>query len=166
LRLYADLAERAGDLAGAAAALESFAALAVDSSTTARADATYRAGELFRRADRGEDALRCMEATLRISETHLPALDSLEQMWRDRGDLERVAAILGRKVAATARHPARQKPLLSRLGDLQAQLGRPEVALATHQRALEIDPTWRPSLRFVTIRLQDSGQLVAATGGL
>src|SRR6185436_11304171 len=72
----------------------------------------------------------------------------------------------GRKVAATARHPSRQKPLLSRLGDLQAQLGRPDVALATHQRALEIDPTWRPSLRFVTIRLRDHGQVVAAAGGL
>ena len=60
--------------------------------------------------------------------------------------------ILGRKVAATARHPQRQKPLLSRLGDLQDQLGRPDVALATHQRALEIDPTWRPSLRYVTQR--------------
>jgi len=166
LRLYADLAERAGELSNAAAALESFAALAVESSTTARADAIYRAGELFRRADRPDDAIRCLEATLRISETHLPALDSLETMWRERGDLERVAAILGRKVAATARHPSRQKPLLSRLGDLQAQLGRPDVALATHQRALEIDPSWRPSLRYVTLGLRDAGQVVAAAGGL
>jgi Tfp pilus assembly protein PilF len=165
LRLYADLAERAGDLGGAAAALESFAALAVESSITARADATYRAGELFRRAHRTEEALRCLEATLRISETHLPALDALEAMWRERGDVERVAAILGRKVAATARHPSRQKPLLSRLGDLQAQLGRPEIALATHQRALEIDPAWRPSLQFVTVSLRDAGQVVAAAGG-
>ncbi|HEU0032812.1 MAG TPA: hypothetical protein VFQ53_19405 [Kofleriaceae bacterium] len=166
LRLFADLAERAGDLAGAAVALESFASLAVDSSPTARADAMYRAGELFRRAERGDDAIRCLEAALRISDTHLPALDALEAAWRERGDLERVSVILGRKVAATARHPARQKPLLSRLGDLQAQLGRPDVALATHQRALEIDPTWRPSLRYVTVRLRDAGQIVAAAGGL
>ncbi|MGN6110879.1 MAG: hypothetical protein ACTHU0_37600, partial [Kofleriaceae bacterium] len=166
LRLYADLAEGAGDEGGAAAALESFAALAVDGSATARADAIYRAGELFRRAERTDDAIRCLEATLRISETHLPALDALEAAWRERGDLERVAVILGRKVAATARHPGRQKPLLSRLGDLQAQLGRPDVALATHQRALEIDAAWRPSLRFVTLGLRDLGQLVAAAGGL
>src|SRR5262249_57710903 len=101
-----------------------------------------------------------------ISDTHLPALDALETHWRDRDDLERVSVILGRKVAATARHPQRQKPLLSRLGDLQDQLGRPDVALATHQRALEIDPAWRPSLRFVSLRLRDSGQVVAAAGGL
>lgn len=166
LRLFADLAERSGDLGGAAAALEGFSSLADDSSPTARADAMYRAGELFRRAGRGEDAIRCLEAALRISDTHMPSLDALETEWRARGDIERVSVILGRKVAATGRHPARQKPLLSRLGDLQDQLGRPEVALAAHQRALEIDPTWRPSLRYVSLQLQTAGQLVAAAGGL
>jgi len=170
LRLFADLAERAGDLVNAAAALESFATLAVDSSASARADAMYRAGELFRRssadAQHNDDAIRCLEAALRISDTHTPALDALELAWRERGDIERVSVILGRKVAATARHPQRQKPLLSRLGDLQHQLGRSDVALATHQRALEIDPLWRPSLRFVTHHLRAEGQLVAAAGGL
>ncbi|HUS27749.1 MAG TPA: hypothetical protein VMZ53_04555, partial [Kofleriaceae bacterium] len=165
LRLFADLAERAGDLGGAAAALEGFAGVALESTPSARADAMYRAGELFRRADRGDDAVRCLEAALRISDTHLPALDALELAWRERGDIERVSVILGRKVAATARHPHRQKPLLSRLGDLQDQLGRPDVALATHQRALEIDPAWRPSLRYVTSRLSADGAVVAAAGG-
>lgn len=165
LRLYADLAERAGDLDGAAAALEGFASVASESSPTARADAMYRAGELFRRGDRGDDAVRCLEGALRIADTHLPALDALELAWRERGDLERVSVILGRKVAATARMPQRQKPLLSRLGDLQDQLGRPDVALATHQRALEIDPQWRPSLRYVTTRLLTDGAVVAAAGG-
>jgi tetratricopeptide (TPR) repeat protein len=172
LRLYADLCERSGDLAGAAAALETFASLAVETSASARADAMYRAGELYRRAQladpkssRGEDAIRCLETALRISDAHLPALDALELAWRERGDLERVSVILGRKVAATARHPSRQKPLLSRLGDLQDQLSRPDVALATHQRALEIDPTWRPSLRYVTVRLRDNGAYMSAVNG-
>ncbi len=166
LRLFADLAERAGELAAAAAALEGFAAIGGESSAAARADAVYRAGELFRRLDRGDDAIRCLETALRISDNHLPALDALEVAWRERGDLERVATVLGRKVAATVRQPGRQKPLLSRLGDLQDQLGRADVALATHQRALEIDPMWRPSLRHVTLRLRDAGQVVAAAGGL
>ncbi len=165
LRLFADLAERAGEIVAAASALEGFAAIGGDGAVTVRADAAYRAGELLRRAERGDDAIRCFETTLRIADTHLPALDALEAIWRERGDLERVAVILGRKVAATARHPARQKPLLSRLGDLQDQLGRPAIALAIHQRALEIDPMWRPSLRYVTIGLRDSGQVVAAAGG-
>jgi len=166
LRLFADLAERAGDLIDAATALERFAALGGEGSAAARADAVYRAGELFRRAERGDDAIRCFEIALRIFDAHLPALDALEAASRERGDLDRVAVIVGRKVAATARHPARQKPLLSRLGDLQDQLGRPDVALATHQRALEIDPMWRPSLRYVTLGLRDAGQVVAAAGGL
>src|SRR6202012_3398330 len=91
--------------------------------------------------------------------------DALEAQWRERGDLERVSVILGRKVAATARHPQRQKPLLSRLGDLQHELGRPDVAVPTHQRGVEVDATGRPSLRYVTTKLQDEGQLVAAAGG-
>ena len=165
LRLFADLAERAGKLADAARALDAFASLPVGGGASARADAMYRAGELFRRAGDGDAAIRCLEAALKISELHLPALDALELAWRERGDLERVSVILGRKVAATTRHPARQKPLLSRLGDLQHQLGRPDVALATHQRALEIDPAWRGSLRYVTSRLRDDGQTIAAAGG-
>jgi len=170
LRLAAELAERGGDLASAAAAFEQIVLLAPESAReqgdTALADAAYRAGELYRRADRDDDAIRCFESALRISEQHLPALDALETAWRNRGDHERVSVILGRKVAATARHPARQKPLLSRLGDLQAQLGRPDVALAVHQRALEIDASWRPSLKYVTYNLRETGQLVAAAGGL
>jgi tetratricopeptide (TPR) repeat protein len=165
LRMFADLAERAGDLGGAAAALEGFAAVASETTPSARADAMYRAGELFRRADRGDDAVRCLEAALKISDTHLPALDALEHAWRERGDTERVAVILGRKVAATARHPHRQKPLLSRLGDLQEQLGRPDVALETHKRALEIDASWRPSLRYVTDRQRADGDMPAAAAG-
>jgi Tfp pilus assembly protein PilF len=165
LRLFADLAERAGDLVSAATALESFAGLELDGPASGRADAWYRAGELFRRAERGDDAVRCLEGALRVSDAHLPALDALELAWRERGDLERVCAILGRKVAATTRHPARQKPLLSRLAELQAQLGRPDVALATHQRALEIDPTWRPSLRYVTAQHAVQGAALAAAAG-
>ena len=124
----------------------------------------YRAGEMFRRADRDDDAIRCLEGALRLSDTHLPALDTLELHWREHGDLERVSVILGRKVAATARHPARQKPLLSRLGDLQDQLERPDVALQTHRRALEIDPAWRPSLRYATQQLRTTGALASAAG--
>ncbi|MEO8553889.1 MAG: hypothetical protein ABI678_28140, partial [Kofleriaceae bacterium] len=112
--------------------------------------------------ERGDDAVRCLEAALRLSDTHLPALDTLEQHGREHGDLERVATILGRKVAATARHPHRQVPLLSRLGDLQDELGRGDVALATHQRALELDPAWEPSLKFVAERTRTAPPEIAA----
>jgi tetratricopeptide (TPR) repeat protein len=162
LRLLADMADRSGDGPTAAAALEKLAAAnAGEATPVARAEALYRAGELYRRGSLLEDAVRCLEAALRIADAHLPALDALELAWRERGDLERVAVVLGRKVAAT-RQPARQKPLLVRLGDLQAQLGRPDVARATHRRALDIDPSWRPSLRFFAQADSRSGQLAAA----
>ena len=134
-------------------------------SPSARADAMYRAGELFRRAERARrrgPLPRRRAADLR----HAPARARRARARVARARRPRARrVILGRKVAATARHPQRQKPLLSRLGDLQDQLGRPDVALATHQRALEIDPTWRPSLRYVTSRLRDDGAVVAAAGG-
>src|SRR5262249_57520906 len=123
-------------------------------------------GELVGGMDGRDDAIRCLETALRISDSHLPSLDALEVAWRERGDLERVATILGRKIAATARQPGRQKPLLSRLGDLQDQLGRHDVALATHQRALEIDAMWRPSLRHLPLPLRDPRPGGAAAGGV
>ena len=79
----------------------------------------------------------------------MPALDALETLKRDTDDYERVAVILGRKIAATGRHPSRQKSLLVRLATLQEKtLGRLDVARETYRRALEIDPLFRPALRF------------------
>ncbi|MEZ4369140.1 MAG: hypothetical protein R2939_23075, partial [Kofleriaceae bacterium] len=123
LRLLAELTEAEGDPVAAAAALEALAADPPDGAdetapVPARADAWYRAGELHRRRGDGAAAVRCLEAALKLVEHHLPALDALEQLHRETGDLERVAVILGRKIAATTRQPSRQKALLARLGAL------------------------------------------------
>jgi tetratricopeptide (TPR) repeat protein len=159
-RLLADLHDRTGEPVKAAAALEAFADdPASGAGDPARADALYRAGELHRRAGAAEDAVRCLEGALRLVDDHLPALDALELVQRDVGDLERVATILGRKVAASARHPGRQKALLGRLAQLQVQLGRPEVALATFRRALELDPDFRPALRFIADEARRRGDI-------
>ncbi len=150
-RVLADLYERAERPAEAAAALEALAEdpAIKDATDATRAEAYYRAAELHRRRGATEDAVRCLEGALRTVEDHLPALDALELLVRDLGDLERVAVILGRKIAATQRQPARQKALLTRLAQLQLQLGRPEVAVASARRALEIDPGFRPALRVI-----------------
>ncbi len=148
-RLLAELHEKKGDPLAAAAALEAYAA-APDIGITprARADAFYRAGELFRRkAGHAEAAVRCLEAAVRLVDDHLPALDALELIERDLGDLDRVATILGRKIAACGRQPGRQKALLCRLAALQEQLARTDVARMTLQRALELDAGYRPALR-------------------
>ncbi|MBL8626978.1 MAG: hypothetical protein JNK64_37160 [Myxococcales bacterium] len=159
-RLIADLHERKGELAAAAAALESFAE-ATDGSAglSTRADALYRAGELFRRRPgHAEDAVRCLEAALRLADDHLPALDALELIERDLGDLERVATILGRKIAASARQPSRQKALLVRLAAIHVQLERPDVARITLGRALELDAGYRPAIHALADIARARGQ--------
>ncbi|MBE7450125.1 MAG: tetratricopeptide repeat protein [Kofleriaceae bacterium] len=148
-RRLAELHEKKGEPEAAATALEAYAAAEdIGTSTAARADAFYRAGELFRRrVGQGDAAVRCLEAALVLVPDHLPALDALELLARDLGDLDRVATILGRKIAASARQPSRQKALLCRLAALQEQLLRPDVARVTLLRALELDPDYRPALR-------------------
>jgi Tfp pilus assembly protein PilF len=164
LRLGAELAERDGDLATAGTALEALAATEDDAvvAVSSRADAWYRAGELHRRRGAVTDATRCLDQALRIVEHHLPALDALEALHRERGDLERVAVILGRKIAATTRQPARQKALLARLGELWRQLGRDEVAQATFARALELDPEYRPALAALAADAEQAGDQATA----
>jgi tetratricopeptide (TPR) repeat protein len=150
-RSLATICEHTADLARAALAYESFAGdKRADLADAARADAWYRAGDLYRKAGgREPDAERCLESALQMASDHLPALDVLERLKRDAGDWERVAVILGRKIAATTRQPASQKSLLCRLAALQEErLGRPDVGRETYARALAIDPDYRPALRF------------------
>ena len=148
-RLLAEAHEKKGDPLAAAAALAAFAAADdIGTSPGARADAFYRAGELYRRrAGNAEAAVKCLETALELVPDHLPALDALELLERDLGDLDRVATILGRKIATSARQPSRQKALLCRLATLQEQLLRPDVARMTLLRALELDGEYRPALR-------------------
>ena len=150
-RSLATIFEHTADLARAALAYESFADdKRADLGDAARAEAWYRAGDLYRKAGgREADAERCLEAALQMVSDHMPALDVLERLKRDGADWERVAVILGRKIAATTRQPASQKSLLCRLAALQEErLGRPDVAREGYTRALAIDPDYRPALRF------------------
>ncbi|RMH44440.1 MAG: hypothetical protein D6689_02335, partial [Deltaproteobacteria bacterium] len=168
LRALAAIWDRLGEPERSARALERFAAGDV-ASAAARADAWYRAGEIHRKRPGGDpaDAERCFEAALRLMPDHMPSLDGLERLSSERGDWERVAQILGRKIAATPRQAERQKALLARLAELQAErLGRPDVALETHRRALELDPYFRPALRFVAAAARAAGRVDEAIGAL
>lgn len=162
-RELADLHLRAGHQVAAARTLEALAADPGGGDPGSRADALYRAGDLYTKdAGHEADAERCLEAALRLAGDHMPALDALERIKRAQGDSERVAVILGRKIAATARHPARQKALLARLATLQGELGRTDVARATFARALDIDPEFRPALLFEARDAESAGDLERA----
>lgn len=161
-RSLASLYEHTADLGRAAAAHE---ACAGDSRAqlgdAARAEAWYRAGDLYRKAGgKEDDARRCLERALQLVPDHLPSLDVLERLERDCGDFERVAVILGRKIAATPRHPGSQKSLLVRLASLQEErLARPDIAREIYRRALAIDPDYRPALRFAARDAESTGAI-------
>ncbi|MCG8422255.1 MAG: hypothetical protein MJE77_30405 [Proteobacteria bacterium] len=166
-RGLADIHERAGNHLVAARAHESLAGDdAVGAGRDSRAESLFRAGELYRQAG-GDDAdtavEHCLHAVLEIVQDHMPALDALEKLEQSRGDSEAVAVVLSRKIAATARQPKRQKSLLVRMARLQhEQLDRIDVARESYQRALDIDPDYRPALRFVAPDYFDEGDFERA----
>ncbi|HWN71998.1 MAG TPA: hypothetical protein VNM90_30370, partial [Haliangium sp.] len=160
-RALARAQEHAGAVAEAARTFEALARELVESAggdERERADAWFRAGELWRRHGDMDAAERSFEAALHLAEDHLPTLDALEAIEREQGDSERLAVVLGRKLAATSQYPQRQKALLLRLAALQSeQLGHEDAALETYRRVLEMEPESRPALAFVAAHERKAG---------
>ncbi|HEX4456477.1 MAG TPA: tetratricopeptide repeat protein, partial [Polyangia bacterium] len=115
-----------------------------------RASRLVAAAELLRkRANRREEAVELYERALALDPLQMAALDALEAVAAEDKDAERIAQVLGRKVAATARRPAEQRAILGRLALLQDELGRPDAARAAWTRVLELDPAYRPALTWL-----------------
>ncbi|MBL4635885.1 MAG: hypothetical protein JKY56_18640, partial [Kofleriaceae bacterium] len=160
-RVLGRVYEELGQFARAAETEESFATNThPDIDNESRAEAWYRAGVLhYRRPDCIDEAKRCLDEALQCVSSHLPALDTLEQIANAQEDHERLAVILGRKIAPLRKHPKRQRSLLSRLAQLQEhKLGRPDVAQQTYQRILDICPDYRPALTFMEARAAAAGR--------
>ncbi len=168
LLLYADLAERAGNLAAAGAALERLGQLVdcpIVPTAHSRADAQYRAGEMYRRADSADDAIRCLEAALQLSAAHVQALEALVTILQDRGDRERAIEVARRSVAATEGHPQRHKLALARLSGLQDPLPHPPAPLdVTHRSDADasVSTPNTPSVRITGTYEQNSEAVNAA----
>ncbi|HEY7954123.1 MAG TPA: tetratricopeptide repeat protein, partial [Polyangia bacterium] len=114
---------------------------------------------LRKRAGRATEAIELYERALALDPFQLAALDALEAIADADGDLARLAQVLGRKVAATAKRPAQQKAILGRLASLQAErLGRPDAAREAFERALAIDPGFRPALAFLAADARSAGR--------
>ncbi|MBI4509029.1 MAG: tetratricopeptide repeat protein [Deltaproteobacteria bacterium] len=164
-RRTAELLERQGEFSQAVEILRQAAedTRTADSPAT-RAELHHLAAELLRwRLSSAERAIEECEAALRLDPEHMPALDALEAMHAEAGDFERVAAILGRKVRLSGRHPERQKAVLLRLAEVQFErLGRTDAAREALKRALELDSDYRPALRFLVRDALDVGDRVAA----
>ncbi|MCC6999878.1 MAG: tetratricopeptide repeat protein [Deltaproteobacteria bacterium] len=172
----AQLAERDGDLARAIEVLVEAGHDSHAGGPGERAERLYHAAELVRRglggtngsapvrldltpAEAARRREQLLEDALRVKADHLPALDALETLHAEAGDLERVAVILGRKIAATGRAPERKRALLVRLADLQLELGHRDAARAAYERALELEPRNLPALRALAVLAFDAGEL-------
>lgn len=154
------LYRRRGDLrAEAQALLDAADDERTGESDPQRASRLVQAADLLRKkAGRPAEAAALYERALQLDALQLAALDALEAMAEADGDVLRQEQVLARKVAATARRPAQQKAILGRLAQLQAdKLGRPDAARLAFQRALEIDPDFRPALAFLAAEARARG---------
>jgi tetratricopeptide (TPR) repeat protein len=151
-RRLADLYEAVGDTNGA---IETLLELADDTRSgelgSDRAEHRRHAAELmYRRRRSPNEAIAQLEAALTSDPGHVRTLDTLEMIYAELGDDQRVAATLGRKIKAAANDPDRQKMLLSRLGELQSTvLGQTDSARQAFRLALRLDPSFPPALRFL-----------------
>jgi tetratricopeptide (TPR) repeat protein len=134
----------------------------LNETATARASRLVAAAEILRkRLGRVAEARAQYDRALTLDPLHLAALDALEAIAETEGDVEACEQVLSRKVAATARRPQQQKAILGRLAKLQAErLGRPDAARQAYERALAIDPDFRPALAFLAAEARDKGDAV------
>ena len=156
VHLYASLHEAQNQLSTAARAYEAasrYFLVGKDSDVAGAIGELHRAADLWRRIPQLDDAIRCLEGALKLQPTHAASLGALEQMHRSRGDLEPFAALLGRAIAASAasptKDPQQQRELLYRLANVWHELGRHDVAVATHRRILELDADDRVALAYI-----------------
>jgi tetratricopeptide (TPR) repeat protein len=117
------------------------------------------AADLLRKhAGQMVEAVEIYERALMLDPFQLAALDALEQIAERDGDVGAQVQVLQRKVAATGKQPHRQKAILGRLANLQAErLNRPDAAREAWTRALEIDPDYRPALAFLAAEARARG---------
>jgi tetratricopeptide (TPR) repeat protein len=133
------------------AAAEALAAAAADEATgeapPERAAHLAVAAEIWRtRLGDPARARDCLDRALALAPDCMRALDGLEALETAAGTPAAIATVLERKVAASARSPARAKALLARLAELHAgPLGQLEAARDAMSRALALDPDFRPA---------------------
>ena len=164
-RRVVELHARRGDPQAAARAL---IASADDSRTGSsdeeRAAALTAAAEILRkRLGLTGDAVMLLERALALAPRSVETLDALQTTAVETSDWERLANVLERKIDTVARGPVEQKDLLVQLAEVyDRQLHRAERARDTHERALKLDPAFRPSLTWLARDAWVRGDAAAA----
>lgn len=153
-RRMVELHARRGDPHAAARALIASADdPRVEASEAERAGTLVAAAEILRkRLSLPSDAAMLLERALALDPAHVEALEAMEALTAEAGDLPRLAEILEKKLEIAARGPREQKAILERLLELYTErLNEHEAAARTRARLAElgdedrsVDPTyWR-----------------------
>jgi tetratricopeptide (TPR) repeat protein len=138
LTRLARIHERAGDWERGGEVLQR--ALALGPRGTDAADLFFRLGEVAHKASGDlETAVGHWRTALGHDAAHLPSIEALEKVARERGDLALLADLLARRESATV-DAAGKLALLIELADVQRKLGRPEAAVPLLARAAEAAP--------------------------
>jgi thioredoxin-like negative regulator of GroEL len=151
-RRLVELYARRGDPQAAARALIASADDArTGSSDEERGAALTAAAEILRkRLGLPEDAVMLLERAIALAPRSVETLDALQTTAVESSNWERLADVLERKVDLVARGPVEQKDLLVQLAEVyDRQLQRPGRARDTHERALQLDARFLPSLAWL-----------------
>ncbi len=151
-RRLVELHARLGDPQAAARALIASADDArTGSSDEERGAALTAAAEILRkRLGLPEDAVMILERAIALAPRSVETLDALQTTAVESSNWERLADVLERKVDLVARGPVEQKDLLVQLAEVyDRQLQRAGRARDTHERALQLDPRFQPSLTWL-----------------
>jgi tetratricopeptide (TPR) repeat protein len=164
-RRLVELHARRGDPQAAARALIASADDArTGSSDEERGTALTAAAEILRkRLGLPEDAVMILERAIALAPRSIETLDALQTTAVESSNWERLADVLERKVDLAGRGPVEQKDLLVQLAEVyDRQLQRAGRARDTHERALQLDPRFLPSLTWLARDAWVRGDVAAA----
>lgn len=118
---------------------------------------------IYRNLDQPDQAIQYYRRALEVDGTHRPALDALERIYEDRGQIQDLVDILAQKVGSGERPEeiVRQKLRLGSL--LEERLGDPSGAARAYREALQVDAESIAALRGlerVLVQLKEWPELV------
>jgi tetratricopeptide (TPR) repeat protein len=151
-RRLVELHARRGDPQAAARALIASADdTRTGSSDEERGAALTAAAEILRkRLGLPGDAVMLLERAIALDPGSVETLDALQTTAVESSNWERLADVLERKVDAVSRGPVEQKDLLVQLAEVyDRHLQRAGRARDTHERALQLDARFQPSLTWL-----------------
>lgn len=118
----------------------------------------HRVGTVFDEHLKDQDAaLSRFRRALELDPAFVPGLASVGRIYYRAGRWADLLDVYAREVKVTTGDEA--VALMHRMGELcEQKLGDVPMAIAWYQRAIELDPTYRPAMRALTRRLRERGE--------